>query len=475
MNPSWSGSGYGNLGRMRQVAVLLLLAAAACGKVKEAGPDAPPNIDSCAANQFVDCVGTVARICDGAGTGTTDMECGAPGCNMGAGRCNACVPDGATCGTNTVEHCGPDGLNASTETCSIGCTETPTAHCTYIEPTYAALANICDTPAVMPALTISTNQSFDTASDLICTGGVVTQASGPPICVVRFGAIKIDAARTLTVQGVRALALVADRDLVIAGTLDVGADGTTNGPGGGTLVSGGVSTDSKGGGGAGAKTAGAPGGTDAAAGGAANGGGVGTDPANLVSFVGGSRPANPMILGSISGGGGGAAILISCRGQVSVTGVIDAGGGGGGGGRDLVFGAGTSLVSAAGGGAGGNVVLQGAAVSVTGSVFANGGAGGGGTSVDDQDGLRGDDGSRSTTSSAVGGTPAGNGGSGGSGGRLGATPTAGNMPAVAAGTAGGGGGSTGFLQTYTPMGVAPTLTPAAASPGFQPNLKLSTR
>lgn len=40
---------------------------------------------------------------------------------------------------------------------------------------------------------------------------------------------------------------------------------------------------------------------------------------------------------------------------------------------------------------------------------------------------------------------------------------------------GGGGGSVGFVHTYTPTGVSPTLTPAAASPPLQANLPLETR
>jgi hypothetical protein len=42
-------------------------------------------------------------------------------------------------------------------------------------------------------------------------------------------------------------------------------------------------------------------------------------------------------------------------------------------------------------------------------------------------------------------------------------------------TPGGGGGSTGYFETFTPAGVAPSVTPTMASPSFQPNLTVDTR
>lgn len=83
--------------------------------------------------------------------------------------------------------------------------------------------------------------------------------------------------------------------------------------------------------------------------------------------------------GSIRGGGlvvhGGAVTLIACRGQILVSGTIDAGGGGGGGRSGVSLG---EMYGGGGGGAGGNVVLQGMEITVTEQVFANGGGGGAG-------------------------------------------------------------------------------------------------
>jgi hypothetical protein len=42
-------------------------------------------------------------------------------------------------------------------------------------------------------------------------------------------------------------------------------------------------------------------------------------------------------------------------------------------------------------------------------------------------------------------------------------------------TPGGGGGSMGFLQTYTPLGTEPVVSPTEISPMFQPNGMIRTR
>ncbi|HSK00971.1 MAG TPA: hypothetical protein VK932_07010 [Kofleriaceae bacterium] len=446
-----------------------------CGEVKD---DLPP-IESCTPNEFVRCNENVAQVCNAAGDGAVDTDCGAPGCNEGAARCNTCVPDAARCspGGGDVERCDSDGMPAAPETCPLGCTEAPSPHCAYLQPTYAALADVCDEPAAMPALDVTTTQMLDTSSDLTCTGGVINQTGGPAICVLRFGTITVQAARTLKFIGTRAVALVADSAITVDGTIDASADGSTNGPGGGTATSGGGSSTAVGGGGAGFRTAGGAGGSDTANGGAATGGAASTNPAELVAFVGGPRPTIPITLGAAPGGGGAAVALIACRGTVTIsaTGVIDAGGGGGGGGRDLVAGPQISVTSAGGGGAGGNIVLQGLGVRVTGSLYANGGAGGGGTSSNDPlVGAAGQDGLRST-SPAQGGAPSGSGGAGGAGGVTGTMPRDGLMPPVTAGTPGGGGGSAGFIQTYTPAGAPPMLMPAAVSPPLGTNRTAQTR
>jgi hypothetical protein len=466
----------GKLTAMRHVgAVLAVLLIVGCGEVKD---DLPP-IDSCTPNEFVRCNGNVAQVCNAAGDGAVDTDCGAPGCNEGAARCNTCVPDAARCGPGggDVERCDSDGMPAAPETCPLGCTEAPSPHCAYLQPTYAALADVCDEVAAMPALDITTTQTLDTSAMMTCTGGVLSQVNGPPICVLRFGTITVQAGRTLKLTGQRAAALVADRAITVDGIIDASADGPINGPGGGTITSGGRANASIGGGGAGFRTAGGNGGSDTANGGGAAGGAASTNPADLVAFIGGPRPQVPQLLEATPGGGGGAITLIACRGTVTIsaTGAIDAGGGGGSGGFDTIAGPQISPTSAAGGGAGGNIVLQGLGIRVTGSLYANGGAGGGGTSsnepakgADGQDGLR-------STSPSLGGAPSASGGAGGAGGAAGSVPQSGQMPSVTAGTPGGGGGSSGFIQTYTPAGAPPMLMPAAVSPPLGANRTAQTR
>lgn len=472
----------------------IVLAAGACGSVDKpsvdaaANPDAPtvdaptgdastvdapidaPAIDAfaCTPNQFQSCSGNSAVVCNAAGTGVDMTDCGAPGCNATAGRCNMCVPDSATCAGTAVNTCGPDGLPGPTETCSLSCTPTPSAHCTYLQPVY--LPNICDTPAT--ATFTPQTGTIDTSIDTNCTGGIVAQSGGPPICVIRSTTIVVGSAVSMTFTGGRAVALVSDGLLEVRGTIDIAATGTSNGPGGGTRVVTGSPTSTQGGGGGGGLVAGGAGGSTTATGGGLAGGAV-FDPLMTAALVGGQRGAIPSLLGVVGGGGGGAMTLISCRGRVQVAGTIDAGGGGGAGGRDLIGGAGISLLSGGGGGAGGYVVLQGLAVTATGSFFANGGGGGGGNTVNDAQGNPGADGTRSTTTGASGGAINGTGSGAGGPGAVG-TGAAGRG-LVGSSSPGGGGGSTGRFQTYTPLGVNPTLTPAAISPRFEPNANTATR
>jgi len=352
-------------------------------------------------------------------------------------------------------------------------------HAPYLEPRY--LPDVCDVAATMPEFLVTNFGNFDTSLNNNCTGGVVAQDNGPEICVVRYGSIHVEVTGGLTVSGSRALALVADTMISIDGILDIAAKGKVSGPGGGTLLSGGqVSSD--GGGGAGFASAGGAGGGATADGGGAPGGAASIDPALLTILLGGTRsvPALGSTLPPGVGGGGGAATLIACRGQVSVSGTIDAGGGGGEGGkRGLNLGPTDKFYAGAGGGSGGNVVLQGMSVVVTGQVFANGGGGGSGMiPVAGQTGTPGNpggNGTRSTTEAAAGGIAPGAAGGGGAGGREGASPGRGVHPSATTGLPGGGGGSTGFFQTYTPAGAIPTLSPTAASPAFRTNKVVGTR
>lgn len=482
-------------------ALAWLCSAAACGSVSTKDPDAavdptdapaaidaPTPIDAllpidappidgfaCTPNAFESCSGDDAIFCNAAGNGTTTMACGAPGCNATAGRCNTCIPNNVACvNPTTLGTCGPDGLPAGTESCALGCEVTGQAHCKYIVPVY--LPNVCDTPATSASFTAQTG-TIDTSLDTNCNGGIVAQAGGPPICVIRHGTISVPTGVTATFIGGRAVALVADTGLTITGTLDASASGTSNGPGGGTrAVSSGTSTATSGAGGGGGFVAGGNGGSTSSRGGGLAGGPV-FDPLTSTVLLGGQRAAIPsLLLGVAGGGGGGAVTLISCKGTVSVgsPAIIDVGGGGGDGGRDLTGGDVLNLRGGGGGGAGGYAVIQGAAVSLQGNFYANGGGGGGGA-INDSGGSAnpGRDGSRTTTTAAPGGASIG--GTSGPGG-VGAVGLSAPGPGEGGvSSPGGGGGATGRFQVYTPLGVNPTIAPAGVSPRFEPSRNVQTR
>lgn len=433
--------------------------AALCGALLAAGCTTVANPVSCA-DGF--CHDPTLPFCDVDGTigGGQRLTCIAVACaplEFEACRGDEAIVCNATGDDYDVTHCA-GGCSAEAGGCAA----------THIIPKY--LPAVCDQLATEPELTISESMTLDTNADASCNGGIVDQINGPDICVLRYGTIKVVRNKTLTVTGERALALVADQGLTIDGILDVSANLITNGPGGGTTLSGNGGALALGaGGGAGFRTAGAPGGTATDDGGAHNGGAASENPALNVELLGGTR-SNVDSATQISGGGGGAATLISCRAGVSLLGTIDAGGGGGAGAVVTEF----FALAASGGGSGGNVVLQGMAVEVTGQAFANGGGGGAGTQGTSMAGARGEDGTRSENMSARGGVNPSGGGTGGDGGRGNAEPTVGKRTSNNT-SPGAGGGSTGFFQTYTPAGVTPTLAPAAVSPPFQPNRMVATR
>jgi hypothetical protein len=304
-----------------------------------------------------------------------------------------------------------------------------------------------------------TSANPDTGLQAICNGGIIPQTSAPSLCVIRAGTISVAANVTLRFTGSSIPALVADGDLTIDGTLDVSADADMNGPGGG-FTSGEILTGISGGGGAGAKTFG---GNGSAAAGTPPSGGAAVDPLSFAGMRGGLRPANSPnnFLLPVSGGAGGGLLLVSCKGTVRISGLLDAGGGGGRGGRDQVAGAQFSPTGAAGGGSGGYVVMQGAQVELTSTarLFANGGGGGAGTNTNDASGSPGADGQRAV-SAAIGGSGTSPGGNGG----FTSNPMNGTYQA---GSGGAGGGAAGWIQIYTPQGVTPIRQQAAVSPSFE--------
>lgn len=424
---------------------------------------------SCTPGEFAVCDGDTALSCNSGGDGYDGSAC-EHGCRATVG-CVTCAPGASSCVDGTLQTCDADGNVASSEECSLGCGAGSTPRCATIEPRY--LPEVCSTPALND-VDIASSGTFDTDLDSICTGGIVKQTGGPDVCIVRGRAITIEASVTLRVIASseataephgRVLALVADRELLVAGVIDVSANGVTGGPGSSHVKSGGAVAKNTGGGGAGFRTAGGNGGNASTNGGASNGGNAMQEPSALSVIEGGP--------GSQAAGGGGALLLISCMGTVRGTGTIIAAGGGGPGGMEILGGG----LPGQGGGAGGYVVLQGADVMVSGSVFAKGGGGGAGglgnTSMPASDDPDGHDGG-SVPSPSAGGLPLAGCGAGGLGGASDA-PTPGGAATSSNGTPGGGGGSVGFLQTYTPTGVLPKLSPAQAVPSFQPNANVPTR
>ena len=430
---------------------------------------------TCAADSFLGCTDSeTARFCNASGDGIASQSCGMVGCNATQGHCNECVAEQTSCKSrDMLDTCGADGLVASTEACALGCldaVEGGAARCEHITPVW--IPSACDAPATQASLDLASTTSLDSDLDATCTGGVIPQPSGPAICVVRYGSIRVGA--DVSVTGARAIAFVADRELEVSGLLDVSANGSTSGAGHEPISSGSAPTANGGGGGAGFKQVGGFGGGDEFGNGSGVGGAI-VDPLGT-HFAGGSastrgsggtpRPG--------SGGGGGALLLVSCLATVTVSGTIDAGGGGGGGGTDTsTLIAGTTLVGGAGGGAGGYVVVQAVQVAVTGSLYANGGGGGGGCSTDNCVGARGQD-AAAGAAGGVGGLGAGTGTSGGAGGIGTTSPQNGTSDGTSI-SRGGGGGATGRLQVYVPDGVTPQLTPINVQPPFEPTLVVAVR
>ena len=437
------------------VMVMVMAAAVGCGT--------KPNPASCADNH---CSDPDLPFCDVDGSiGGEPNMCIAVACTPG--EFEMCRGDRAlTCNNN--------GDNYELVDCEYGCSadakgckacDTPDCE-EHIIPKY--LPTTCNQLTTTGALSVTTSTTFDTTNALNCSS-VVTQIDGPDICVLRHSSIVVERNQTLTVTGTRALALVADRDVKIDGVLDARARTDVgnvggNGPGGGTRKSGTTSTLA--GGGAGYRTAGGHGGTTVA-GGAQNGGTAGQHPMASTVLLGGSQP-EVTGNGAAPGGGGGAIVIISCRGTVSVPGVIDVNGGGGGRGRFVA----AQYTLPSGGGTGGTVVLQGMSVVVTGELFANGGGGGGGgfDSTSGSAGLRSTQAAPGGAGSSDGAGPGGIGGSA----TFVAGPGGGSGPSGDVAAGGAGGGSAGYLLTYTPQGVTPTLTPFTVSPTFETNGTIPT-
>ncbi len=408
----------------------------------------------CTSGDVAGCRGDSAIVCNAGGDNYDLSHCD-HGCDPVEGcKSVSCVPNTTKCGDRVVETCSANGV-LTTQACDVACVDAPSPHCAYISPKY--LPDVCDTPAVEASRTITVSETIDTNIDATCNGGIVLQTNGPDICVVRYGTFAIEAVGSWRVTGARTLAIVADETLRVTGLIDVSSNvGGIQGAGASGNYGGLGTEEPKGG--AGFATAGGNGGGSPGSGGAAY------DPLGVGFFVGGRQGGTRSTYCGAGGGGGGAVTLISCKQRVLVEGIVQAGGGGGRGGRASSQG---GSCPGGGGGAGGYVVLQGVDVRVSGSMFANGGGGGCGRPTGST-GLNGPDGRR-VAGAPTACVPTGTEGAGGAGGSLGFPPGSGGS------TSGGGGGSMGFFQAYTPTGVIPTLTPAVASPAFQPTLPLQVR
>ena len=424
---------------------------------------------ACTPGSVAGCRLDQAILCNNAGDDFDLSHCD-HGCDPASGcLVKSCVPNTVSCGDRVVEQCDANGV-LHTTACDMACIAAPMPHCAHVSPQY--LPDVCDTLAAEASRDITTTETIDTNQAAVCNGGVVPQAGGPDLCVLRYGTFTVSSGGTARFVGNRAVAIVADDTLRISGTFDVSSRGIVPGPGAGG-GGGGQASSIKGGGGAGFATPGAAGGSTTQTGGGVNGGAA-YSPLTVSFLVGGAR-ASVSGLSEIywGGAGGGSATLISCRRSVLVDGTIQAGGGGGLGGHTFVPPATVPFAAGGGGGgSGGYVVLQALNIIVSGSLSANGGSGGCGKPSAAATGVDGAD-AQFFVIAPPACTPASNEGSGGAGGASSAAPQPGGPSS--GGTPGGGGGSTGFFQTYTPIGVIPALTPSAVSPAFQQNKNISVR
>lgn len=427
---------------------------------------------ACTPGEFETCREDQAITCNATGD---DFELSLCPFGCGTSGCLACGAGETSCVSGDLYSCGEGGIPAFVESCRAGCVDDERPHCAYLEPKYAP--DICDVPATQPELVFSSSGGLDPNLDTTCTGGVIEQPGTTSLCVVHYGTIRVEPGVVVSILGKpkkqgRVIMFVADHDLSIEGTIDASARGPTNGPGGGVLNSGGGYGVDRGGGGAGGASMGGAGATDTLP--SNNGGLLAVNPATLQSLVGGASPPqvfdSSMNRDTSGGGGGGGVALASCRGKLSVSGVVAVNGGGGDGGDDFL------LKHGFGGGAGGNVVLQALEVEVTGKLFSNGGGGGSGRRASGTFGVNGRDGRLDLTAASGGATTAADGaGSGGSGGVGSVAPTGGLKFVINQAGNGGGGGSVGFLQVYTPANIDPTLEPMQVSPNFQPNAVVGVR
>lgn len=419
------------------------------------------------------CDNSNAVTCGLDGEPGATMSCGAAGCTGGV--CNACTPNTTTCQNDTLVVCNGNGTVQSATPCALGCGATPNPHCKALVPSYGVSAPTGTLPDLhiddMATLSIANCNTFPyTASLTIGTTNTsitgaqvdrVTQNGGPPICVVRFGKITIDAGKTLTVVNDggfgTVLSLQSTGDILINGTVAFSNSSTGPAPGTQATVVGSSSSGelAPGAGGAGAARAGGTGGACNGCAGMNHPGRTGGPAITTIDTVltPGSKGGNVVTGGSVAigrgngGAGGGAIQLVSLtRVSIGATGQIVLNGKGG---------SGPQYVRAlgAGGGSGGTLVIEAPAVSLSaGSLaVANGGGAAGGcpTCMDAGgivvcDGPDGEDGQLSATRAAGGLCVFAGAGGYEANGSTSPSPNGQNADGNAI-SGGGGGGSSGFI------------------------------
>lgn len=270
--------------------------------------------------------------------------------------------------------------------------------------------------------------------------------------VFRLAEMSVDRTGELRLIGSRPAAVLASGDIRIAGILSLRPAGTvpaagsnSGAPGDGEPGRAGMNSFDSGGGGGGNAFGGASGGNaPGSTGGGSGGASHGTSSVSPLSG-GGSGGTGGGVLGG-AGGYGGGAVQLSSAGEISLTGVLDAGGGGGQGGGNGSTGGGGG-----GGGAGGSALIEAPTIAASGVVIVSGGAGGQGTTcesacVGDASGRPGDDGSAVVP--ARGSPILGTGGGGGDGSDSTGEPRFGFIGT----NGGGGGGGAGRVRFNTGTG-----------------------
>ena len=425
------------------------------------------------------CSGSMAITCGANGQPGQTQNCGAAGCQGGV--CNSCTPNTTTCNGDTLTVCNSGGTIASTTTCALGCSTSGSTHCKALVPSFGvpapsgSLPNLAitadSTLDITNCANLSVNLTIGTTTTAVPSTQIlnVSQTNGPPICVLKYGTITINASTTLTVTNSSTtgnmLALEATGNFDISGTISFYNSARGRSPGLDADIWGTNANKfdiAPGAGGGGAALAGGNGGDCVACSsgmnvmGSQGGGAV----ANFASVLtGGSAGGNVAHSGTTYGyggvGGGGLQLISLTRVTLASTAVISLIGGGGYGpsGRGIVP---ANALVAAGGGSGGQLVVEAPVVSISQSAIAvsNGGAGAGGSYFFDSNTIsyshyNGQSGQLSTMRAAGGDVPNVSTGDGGFEANGATSPSANGQPSDSGAAnydGGGGGGSMGWIM-----------------------------